>query len=408
MYNDYNVENISSNIGDEKLSKALMSTFVVLMIQYFILITFNFIDTHAGNIIQITSKILVGSIYINALPIALNRNMKRFIEIYFISIFIFVINYLVFIKNRDYIFELIFPFFFTCLPSLIYCDSIYDLKILKKIMIKASHIIAFFGLVLGILIFIGKASIGSYSMSLSYYILVPSIIYLDGIIDKFTFSKALLILMLLIIILALGSRGPVLCLITFFILKLLKKEKALKRSTILVYCLIIVLLIFFIINFKNILNLLYNTLLYFGISSRTIQLFLKNGTYLSGRDIIYKNIINAIKESPIFVLGLAGDRVINGSYAHNLFIEIIADFGIVLGLIISFILLFIVSISIMKKSMGNYNIIIIWFSLGFVNLMVSGSYLIDIKFWIFIGLLIRNFRFKGEELRVINKKTDSF
>jgi hypothetical protein len=30
---------------------------------------------------------------------------------------------------------------------------------------------------------------------------------------------------------------------------------------------------------------------------------------------------------------------------------------------------------------------IIWISLGFVHLMVSSSYIVDMKFWIMVGLL---------------------
>lgn len=153
------------------------------------------------------------------------------------------------------------------------------------------------------------------------------------------------------------------------------------------------------INFKDeIFRYLYELFLEFGLSSRTLLLFMRDGFYLSGRENIYENVISAILESPLIGLGIAGDRrVLGGSYAHNLFIELVANFGILIGLLISLIVVFIILRGLLSKSKAKYNMLIMWISPGFVHLMVSGSYFIDMKFWILIGLSMNKMIFRNEE-----------
>lgn len=151
---------------------------------------------------------------------------------------------------------------------------------------------------------------------------------------------------------------------------------------------------------------IYNLFLQFGIKSRTLILFLKGGVYLSGRDQIYEDVIAEIIERPFFGIGLKGDtRIIGSSYVHNFFIEIIGNFGIVIGVIISVAIVMLIIKSLMNKERLNYNIAITWISLGFVHLMVSSSYLSDIKFWIMLGLLVNIAKYnKGTQEINLNKR----
>lgn len=148
-----------------------------------------------------------------------------------------------------------------------------------------------------------------------------------------------------------------------------------------------------IIYINEILEYLYNLLLNFGIRSRSIQLFLRDDIYLSGREKIYDDVINGILDKPIQGIGLAGDRqIIGGGYAHNIFIEILANFGVILGSFIILILICLIISSLFTKENKRYNMIIIWISVGFVHLFVSGSYLIEFKFWILLGLVSQNYK----------------
>jgi len=106
------------NQDDKKISIALMSSFVVLTIQYLILIYYNLIETNTGSYIQLLSKGLVGLTFIYALPAVLRRSKIKFLIVYFVSIFIFLLQYVIFPENRYYVVDLLFPFYFMSLPAL--------------------------------------------------------------------------------------------------------------------------------------------------------------------------------------------------------------------------------------------------------------------------------------------------
>lgn len=373
---------------EKKISIAIMISFVVLTIQYFILIVFDLLNSSNAAALQSLSKIIVGSLFLYSFPIVFKRSKIKLFITYSVSIFAFLLSILMFSQNHMYIKELIIPFFFMGLPAFIYSMSIKDWDVLKQVMTKASTIVLIFGSVLGILIFLDKATIGVYSMSLSYYMLLPAIMNLDELFDKLSFKSVVFTSLSLLIILALGSRGPILCVLVFIILKNLR-PKVFDRKRLIAYFVLVGTTLIIILNFKNILVLISTFLSRFGISSRSITLFLGEGIYVSGRDTIYKTVVEGIANSPFFGIGIGGDRyATEGSYVHNIFLEIIANFGVILGGFFSIILIIAIIKLLLVKDRKTYNMIIIWISLGFVHLMVSSSYLIDIRFWIFMGLAL--------------------
>ncbi len=109
-------------------------------------------------------------------------------------------------------------------------------------------------------------------------------------------------------------------------------KKNITYTRVLLYLIIFSIIFLGMLFLNEILEYIYEFLLNFGIRSRSIQLFLRDDVYLSGRDKIYDSVIEEISNNPILGIGLAGDRrIIGGGYAHNIFIEILANFGIVIG-----------------------------------------------------------------------------
>lgn len=114
------IMNGKATLGDKKISIAIMSSFVVLTSQYLVLIYFNLMETTAGSMIQLFSKLIVGFFYVVALPTVLKRNKMFFFITYFIGIVIYATNYFVFTENWIHLNDTLFPFFFTSLPTFIY------------------------------------------------------------------------------------------------------------------------------------------------------------------------------------------------------------------------------------------------------------------------------------------------
>lgn len=68
----------NKNIDDTKICWALMSSFLILTLQYVVLICYNLLETSVGANIQLLSKGFVGLAYLYALPAVLKRE-KRFL-----------------------------------------------------------------------------------------------------------------------------------------------------------------------------------------------------------------------------------------------------------------------------------------------------------------------------------------
>jgi len=167
------------------------------------------------------------------------------------------------------------------------------------------------------------------------------------------------------------------------------KKATYKRLIFHIAALLIAFILF--IFYKDILLFVYNILENHGIQSRSIILFLEGGIYLSGREEIYASIMEQIILNPLFGVGIAGDRVyLNGSYSHNIFLEIISGFGVIIGTLIILLLGLLIVKSLFSKNSRTVNYVLVWFSVGFVPLIVSGSYLIDFKFWIFLGVALKS------------------
>ncbi len=137
-------------------------------------------------------------------------------------------------------------------------------------------------------------------------------------------------------------------------------------------------------------------------TSRTLIL-LKNGNLfdLSNRNSYYEILIEEIKRNIILPHGLYADRVIlnqnfsgssaiSGQYAHNLFFEILYQFGGVFGGAILFAFFIKVYKSIKHLELINNQIITAFycaFATGLISLLFSSSYLINERAWLFIGIV---------------------
>ena len=124
---------------------------------------------------------------------------------------------------------------------------------------------------------------------------------------------------------------------------------------------------------------------------------LNDSLNLSGRDRFYTGALQLIKDYPLTGIGIAGDRVHLQGFVHNVFLELILDYGIIFGLLISIILIciFVKSIVSVDRETSNFNMIFL--CLGVVPLMFSSSYLFNTWFWIYLGLILKTiFKFKGE------------
>ena len=136
-----------------------------------------------------------------------------------------------------------------------------------------------------------------------------------------------------------------------------------------------------------------------GINSRTLSWMIGMDTDLdsSGRDVLYTLAINKIIENPLGY-GLFGDNILLGYYVHNLFLELLLNFGIIFGgLIVIFIIYGFIKSVINTKTVRIANIIVVY---SIMQLQFSNSYLYLGAFWFALGIIFNAKAIKQTESKL--------
>ncbi|MED4016047.1 O-antigen ligase family protein [Sutcliffiella cohnii] len=189
------------------------------------------------------------------------------------------------------------------------------------------------------------------------------------------------------LILFFGNRMAAIACISFLIIiDIFYRNKSYKK--ILKYVLILLLSIITIINLESILENVSNYLEGKGLSSYTIRstLYYLNGTidsYSAGRNILWENAIEMIKNNPIIGWGVGYYESIYNIYVHNFILEILLSYGMI-GFVFFILLIMNSIIQIVKseKYLKLFGLII--FCISFPKLFTSIYIFIEPTFWLFI------------------------
>lgn len=239
-----------------------------------------------------------------------------------------------------------------------------------------------------------------YSMYYGYLVFPAVIISIKEVFRTKKISQVMNAIFGLILTFAMGVRGPLLCEVVFiFIVLFFHTGSKIRRIVELVAVAIASTIIFK--YFYTILGFLFNIFTNYGLSTRSI-LKLEQGAffYSSGRESIRKVAFNIFNEHTLSGVGLGRDRILIssnlgktpdvalGCYPHNLFLEIIMQFGIVCGsvLLIALVLLIVSPIIVRKLNEAELSVYIICFAVGFLPLMFSNSYLTAPTFFYMLGV----------------------
>ena len=242
-------------------------------------------------------------------------------------------------------------------------------------------------------------------MTFSYNILIYSMIsyHLFCTSRKKKYLFAFLLLAGFIIVA--GSRGAAACLVAFFLAYIFFFEKISSAKKVLI-ALIVGSLFLIMIVFSN---ELFDVLAHIFPNSRSIDM-LKKGTITndSYRSDIWRFLFTQIKNSPFRIRGFYADRDIihktfagtndlghwiaadSYHYSHNVFVELLFDFGVIIGgffcLFLLRILVGFVSRAFKRKDSLSAFMLIIAFSF-FLPLCFSSSFLLSAEFWFFAGFI---------------------
>lgn len=367
------------NVGDFILSATSLVQFFLNPLQILLLDSGLMSENGAGTVRILCSVffVLFSFIWI------LKRNPLLFIGSYTIILLLFYASISLNSNNFEYIvtdgFRLTLC---TSIPIFLSFVSIKDKQIFFRIALYLSVVVVLIGIIYvvmqhtGSLIF--KESI--YNMGLGYSLLFPTLYLINY---KKTIYLIIGIVSIFIILLA-GSRGPLVPIVAFIVLRKFLIG-TLRDKMVWTLFLIMGIFVFFLLLEE--LPAIVVQLQSLGINSRTLM-YLSEGivTNDSGRGEIYSNVISKIIENPIIGYGVFADRnFVNGVYCHNIFLELFIDFGCfipILGVIIFIIYYSRILCLVSRQEMLFFMLL---FLVTIVPLLVSGSYLTDFRFPLFLG-----------------------
>lgn len=263
------------------------------------------------------------------------KKMKKIIRVtdFFIVLFLlfeFLLTVFLYPQNIEYIIFNFNQYIIYCIPALfIGILSIYYDNDMFAIITKfscISIILSYFLLYFYILT--GKP-ISEDALGLSYAVL-PNTLF---VIAYYFFKKekAYIFFACLGFIFALmcGSRGPTILIFTFISMCILINSK--KKISVIFFLLMCIL---FYAGFFYSLAMIGSELVSnLGFSTRIFDIFLQGETFshTSGRDYIYKYLLMLLDEKPLMGYGLFGEWAYVGWNAHQLYLEVLFEYGYILG-----------------------------------------------------------------------------
>lgn len=318
--------------------------------------------------------------------------IKRKYYIWFLGLeLFFMLSYLISYLLGYMLTENVLPYCIStlviCIPFCITIASIDDYDVLYRKLLYVSFPIA------GIVIYYSFFSVFSveYSMSASYQLVLTGAIHFNEVFK----SKRLKLIYLLLVGLQLvtifirGARGPLLCLIVFIAVKTLlyfrNNTKVLAVSFIGIFSLVIA-----VQNISTIMNWVGERLNAAGLYSRNYQYILSDALFSdSGRGNFYKRAIELIVKNPVFGYGASSDvMLLGGQYTHSLPLELMFDYGILIGGIIFMYLSIHVVHSFFIPDGTEQDLRMIFITQGYLMLFFSGTYLQSVNLFLFLGIAI--------------------
>ena len=197
------------------------------------------------------------------------------------------------------------------------------------------------------------------------------------------------------VILIFGTRGPIVCMLVYVALLTIYysfKSRNLKKLLILLIIFAIVLSIFIFDSlFIEVTSVLSKAFEKIGFSTRIFTFIIEGDiTASKGRESLAKQAVEAIIENPMWGYGITADRAMFGIYPHNMFLEILCQYGIVFGslLIITMLVITVIALLKSRKNTGSFTFGLMLVSIVFVKLMISSTYTTEPLLFFMMGYFV--------------------
>ncbi len=354
-----------------------------------------------------------------------SRNQIQFLGIYLVFVLYFFINLVIHPSYEMYYFRDVFGIdevFFGITRGSIWCLLAFvSAKDPQKVM-RALRIAAYIMFLYSIYELIQARRVGywetynargvmtqyNYSLTYGYQVIFCTIVFLYYYFNKKSIIDLTCSIISLVFVIMEGSRGSLICLFMFVLLYSLICVNKLKPMTKILLG-IGALGIYFLIssNWDALVEWFLHSIMKTNINSRTISMLL-NGNITSDQNrlVIYDLCWNSIKNQGFFGMGAFGNRTVIApqfywGYPHNIFIELVMDYGWFIAIILSIIIIC-SCIRMFKYAEGDRLFVFIILLSMTMRLFMSSSYWTDGFFWGFLGWMYASFQNISYNKRIRN------
>lgn len=322
--------------------------------------------------------------------------LGKFIKVYvaalltiFVSYYFFPYTQIYFIEYKTFLRQSALVF----LPCAIITSQIHNFNNIFLILRKYAYV----GFILMMIAyFMGYINYWGYQLwgvQLTPFVVI---FYVNWIKDKSLHSFIIFVLSSLFVLMG-GRQSLVILAICIIVLKFhyyFNKDKGKAILTIIIMgigCIVLALLWDYILYALDYLLKIMN------ISSRTLSALINKRLFdTSNRKFIYDLSMEIIKKNGIKISGIFASlyhlrqfstRI---AYPHNIILEVLIDFGVLLGSILLCLLVFLIIRRILMGKYSKREFILALVILVICRLMVSSSYMIEGNFLILLGLLLNS------------------
>lgn len=353
-----------------------------------------FIGSFVGILIVLVYVVLI------VLSIPEIRVNAKDIVFYFVAVIVFLLQWLIYKESSIYIEEYFIDFLLKALPLYFVGlnlgrleekdEIIHHMYVISIITILASIIIR--NIYAAPMDEITSLYVGD--MDHAYKLLPHCCLIVYFTVKKINWVNIAMTIISLIYILLLGTRGAALNLLLCIALCIITSGSSRKIITRVIAIAGSVFVFVASPLYMMAINALQQLAVKVGLSIRIFDKLLTGSfAQFDGRNTIRERLLEKIIDGPLFGNGICSDRVVVGTYAHNIIIELWMGFGIIIGSIFLILLVTILIRGFMKcGSSSMKGLILSLICACFFKLFLSGSYLDEQLLFLLIGLCVYNIR----------------
>ena len=284
-------------------------------------------------------EIAIHIVYIIVIALCIKRGSRFCWGDYFIMLFVIsaiLLTWLIYPDNiemymfgKEQFWPTVFPLFRFFIAGLFLIPNKENLELMGKVSCIAVLAETFFAL------FVLRSSElqNNDDMSRAYFMLLNVLLVVNYAFDNRNILSVAISLVGMMLLLSMGTRGPIIILLAFMASKVFQMTTNANNRGVIVVALLF--LIWFVNSPYWNMSLLFiqGILSSLGMSTRVIDFTIQGETitYYNERDEIAKVVMNKIMERPFEGWGVYGEWQFVGWSAHNMYLEILDHYGVVLG-----------------------------------------------------------------------------